>query len=109
VAAPPTFRRRPDARDWAGRSAFMLACGLAAGWAGGLLIAAIKGGPISEHSADLLATLGGAMAGALATYLGSTLHSGVSPARRGDDHRAPVTTPEAVEAAATASGVAASS
>ena len=70
----------------------MLACGLASGWAGGLLIAAIQGGPISEHSADLLATLGGAMAGAVATYLGSSLNLGGSTRRRADQR---LTTPEA--------------
>jgi hypothetical protein len=63
-----------SARDWAGPCAFVLACGLALGWAGALLLAAWRGGPISDHGTHLLATLGGAMAGAVATYLGSTLH-----------------------------------
>jgi hypothetical protein len=63
---------RDDGHQWAGRSAFVVASGLAIGWAGALLIVAFKGGPISHDSANVLATLGGAMAGAVATYLGST-------------------------------------
>jgi hypothetical protein len=60
-------------QDWAGRSAFVLAVGLAVGWAGGLLFAAIAGrAPLSDAGAHLLSSLGGAMAGALATYLGAT-------------------------------------
>ena len=61
--------------DWPGRCAFVLACGLAVGWAGTILLVAWQGGPLSDHSANTLATLGGAMAGAVATYLGSTLHA----------------------------------
>lgn len=67
--------RRADGREWAGRCAFVLACGLAAGWSGALLAAAFYGGPISDHSANMISAIGGAMAGAVATYLGSTLHS----------------------------------
>jgi len=66
--------RAAGARDWPGRCAFVLACGLAVGWAGTILLVAWQGGPLSDHSANTLATLGGAMAGAVATYLGSTLH-----------------------------------
>ena len=68
--------RRYGAQDWAGRSAFVLACGLAFGWAGALLLAAWEHGPVSQQGANLLSTLGGAIAGAVATYLGSTLHQG---------------------------------
>lgn len=89
------IRRRTEAREWAGRSAFVIACGLGLGWAGALLIVSLRGGPITDHGADLLATLGGAMAGAVATYLGSTLHTGGSARRRED--QPPITTPEAAD------------
>jgi hypothetical protein len=63
-------------RDWAGRSAYALSIGLAIGWSGALLMAAFpSASPVSDTGANLLSTLGGAMAGAVATYLGSTLHA----------------------------------
>ena len=58
--------------DWVGLCAFVLACGLAVGWSGTILLVAWQGGPLSDHSANTLATLGGAMAGAVATYLGGS-------------------------------------
>src|SRR5262245_107988 len=59
--------------DFAGICATILAVGLSAGWAGAILIAAFRGQQIGEQGANLLATLGGAMAGAIATYLGSMI------------------------------------
>ena len=58
--------------DWAGACALTLATGLAVGWGGTLLL--ISGpwdpDPISDAGANLLATIGGAMVGAVAAYLG---------------------------------------
>jgi len=76
---------RADTREWAGRCAFVLACGLATGWCGALLVAAVYGGPISDHSANMISAIGGAMSGAVATYLGSTLHT--AQQRRAADHQ----------------------
>jgi len=83
--------------DWAGRCAFVLACGLAIGWSGALLIATLaliwRETPVSQQGANLLSTLGGAIAGAVATYLGTTLHH-LEGARMSPDKPAhPITPP----------------
>jgi hypothetical protein len=79
--SPPMAR--PGPRDWAGRSCYVLSWGLAIGWSGALLISALpRAGPISDQGAHLLSALGGAMAGAVATYLGSTIH--LTADRRGN-------------------------
>jgi hypothetical protein len=61
-------------RDWAGRSAFVLAVGVAIGWSVAVLfvVSPWRTTPVGDAAANFLATLGGAMVGAVATYLGST-------------------------------------
>jgi hypothetical protein len=57
--------------DWPGRVAFTLAAFVAGGWAVALILASTPWtDTISETGANLLATVGGVLAGALATYLG---------------------------------------
>lgn len=65
-------RRERRDTDWPGIIALVLAIGLAVGFAGGLIFEASPwtNSRISDESAALLSTLGGAMAGAVATYLG---------------------------------------
>jgi hypothetical protein len=76
----------------------VLACGLALGWAGAILFAAVTvtTRPVTEQAAQFMSAIGGAIAGALATYLGSTLHHPGEPLRRrrddwppGDDRHRP--------------------
>lgn len=70
-----------EPRDWRGYIAFVMAVGLAAGFASALIMSAsARTPPINETTATLLATLGGAMVGAVATYLG-----GVHRRRPDDD------------------------
>jgi hypothetical protein len=64
---PPT----PEPTDWRGYIAFVLALGLSAGWCTSIILSAgPRTPPIGEETATLLSTLGGAMVGAVATYLG---------------------------------------
>lgn len=57
--------------DWPGACAFVLACGLSIGFCVALIWAASPSTPdLSQEAAALLSTLGGAMVGAVATYLG---------------------------------------
>lgn len=58
-------------KDWAGRTAFVLAAFVAGGWATAIILAATPlTDTISDAGANLLATVGGVLAGAVATYLG---------------------------------------
>jgi hypothetical protein len=60
-------------KDWPGRVAFVLAAFVAGGWATALVLASTPWtDTISETGANLLATVGGVLAGALATYLGAS-------------------------------------
>jgi hypothetical protein len=60
-----------EPHDWRGYIAFVLAIGLSVGWATGLIMSASsRTPPIGENTAQLLSTLGGAMVGAVAAYLG---------------------------------------
>jgi hypothetical protein len=57
--------------DWPGRVALVLAAFVGGGWATALVLAATPWtDTISEQGANLLATVGGVLAGAVATYLG---------------------------------------
>ena len=57
--------------DWAGASAFVLAFGLSAGFATALIFAASPATTtITDAGVQLLSTIGGAMVGAVAAYLG---------------------------------------
>lgn len=56
--------------DWPGACAFVLACGLALGFVLGFARWLIQSGPLSQHGTTVLSTLGGAIVGTLATYLG---------------------------------------
>jgi membrane associated rhomboid family serine protease len=59
-------------RDWHGPVALVLALGLSLGWASALIIAALPvTNTISDQGANLLATVGGLMGGAVAAYLGA--------------------------------------
>lgn len=59
--------------DFAGVCAVILAFGLSVGWCGAIIWAAWTGRPANDATIQLLSTLGGAMAGAIATYLGSMI------------------------------------
>jgi NhaP-type Na+/H+ or K+/H+ antiporter len=69
--------RRPrwwETVDWPGAIAFVLAFGVAIGFAVAIILAASwRTPPISEQTATLFSTLGGAIIGAVATYLGGTI------------------------------------
>lgn len=67
--------RRPAPRvDWAGACALIVATGLAVGWASAIVISATPWtDQISGEGAALLNGIGQVLAGALATYLGSTI------------------------------------
>jgi hypothetical protein len=57
--------------SWAGACAFVMASSLSIGFAVGLVMSASpRTPPINETTATLLATLGGAMGGSVATYIG---------------------------------------
>jgi hypothetical protein len=63
--------KRPEPTDWRGYVAFILAMGLAVGWATALIMSASsRTPPIGQETGTLLATLGGGMAGAVGAYLG---------------------------------------
>lgn len=72
-------------KDWPGRVALTLAAFVGGGWATALILAATPfTDTISEQGANLLATVGGVLAGAVATYLGvgyGTRHGHDTPAR----------------------------
>lgn len=68
--------------DWTGASAFVLAVGVAVSLVVGF-IGAIQYETISPQGAELLSTLGGAVVGAVATYLGV----GRREQMRRSDHR----------------------
>lgn len=58
-------------RDWPGYIAYTLALGLAVGFASALIMSASsRTPPINEVTGAMLSTIGGAMVGAVATYLG---------------------------------------
>jgi len=73
-----TGRRRSVAEDavrWAGRVAFIVASAVALGWAVSLvvyMVARLSGDPVGSDAATLLSTVGGVLAGAVATYLGNS-------------------------------------
>jgi hypothetical protein len=56
--------------DWPGACAFVLALGLSIGLVLGFARWLVQHDPLSQHGATLLSTLGGAIVGTLATYLG---------------------------------------
>lgn len=63
------MKRSPD--DWRGYIAFVMALGISIGFGAALIMSAsARTPPINETTATLLATLGGAMVGAIATYMG---------------------------------------
>jgi hypothetical protein len=75
-------RRSPD--DWRGYIAFVMSLGVAIGFGTALILSASgRTPPISQDTATLLSTLGGAMIGAIATYLG--MGRGPREPRDGDD------------------------
>lgn len=77
---------------WAGRVAVVLAVTVGGGWAAALVISALPAtSTISEHGANLLATVGGVLAGGLTTYLGGAVTRGRTsedPATRRGMHAA---------------------
>lgn len=75
-------RRSPD--DWRGYIAFVMALGIAIGFGAAIIMSAsARTPPISDTTATLLSTLGGAMIGAVATYLG--MGRGDKPPPEDDD------------------------
>jgi purine-cytosine permease-like protein len=63
-------RSRLAKLDWPGVVAFTLALGVSVSLIIGMTGAALNAGPLGEKTSSLLATLGGAAIGAIATYLG---------------------------------------
>ena len=60
-----------EPRDWRAVIALVLSTGVAVGFAAALIMSASsRTPPIGENTAQLLSTLGGAMIGAVAAYLG---------------------------------------
>ena len=57
-------------RDWTGRIVFVLALGVSITLVAGILIAGLSPGAITSEEVSFLSTLGGAIIGAIATYLG---------------------------------------
>lgn len=56
--------------DWAGLCALVLSLGLAIGWVAGIIILAWHGRSLGETGGSVASTLGGAIVGAIASYLG---------------------------------------
>ena len=56
--------------DWTGAVAFVIALFVSIGWAAAMIAAAIDD-DVSSQGVQLLAGLGGVLAGAVATYLGA--------------------------------------
>lgn len=73
--------------DLAGTCATILAAGLAVGWCAALILAWSPWTPkdLTPESSQMLNGLGQVMAGAVATYLGSTIGSSNSGSSRDDD------------------------
>lgn len=66
--------RHPRAPDWPGYIAFILSMGLSIGFATALIMSASsRTPPIGKETSTLLATIGGSMVGAVATYLGGRM------------------------------------
>jgi hypothetical protein len=59
-------------RDWRGPIALILAVGVAVAFCSGVVIAEISPNMVTEQETTFFSTLGGAIMGALATYLGVT-------------------------------------
>lgn len=59
-------------RDWRGLIAFVLALGVAIALVAGVLSAEITPGSVTPQEGSFFSTLGGAIVGAVATYLGVT-------------------------------------
>jgi Mn2+/Fe2+ NRAMP family transporter len=70
--------------DWAGRTAFLLALGVAVALTTIVLTAAVEDRPLTSGEVTAIATVFGATVGAVATYLGG--QSKQPPPRDGDDH-----------------------
>jgi membrane associated rhomboid family serine protease len=62
----------PDRHDWAGAVAFVVALFVSAGWAAAMIAAALDD-DVSAQGVQLLAALGGVLAGAVAGYLGASV------------------------------------
>jgi hypothetical protein len=78
--------RRRRNWSWPGAVALVLACGLALGWGGSILLASTPWTEsLTQHGADLLSGLGQVMAGALATYLGAQV--GINAGRDSETRR----------------------
>jgi hypothetical protein len=69
--------------SWAGAVALVLALCVGIGWAVALIVVAVNDEPIGPRTATFLATIGGALAGAVVGWLGASTRAG-----RGR-HRAP--------------------
>jgi hypothetical protein len=81
-----------EPRDWRGYIAFTLALGISVGWATGLILSAsARTPPIGENTAQLLSTLGGAMVGAVAAYLGMGRRDKPPPEDKREDDDEPPT------------------
>lgn len=83
-----------DAVRWAGRVAFVVAVAVSMGWAIALVVymlARLSGSSVPSDAATLLSTVGGVLAGAVATYLGnsSERRDASSRTRSGDDTPGP--------------------
>jgi len=57
-------------RDWRGPIAFVLALGVAISLVSGVITAEVTPGKVTTEEAGFFSTLGGAIVGAVATYLG---------------------------------------
>lgn len=80
-----------DAVRWAGRVAFIVAGAVSLGWAVSLvvyMVARTAGDAVASDAAAVLSTVGGVLAGAVATYLGnsSERRDPTSRSRSGDPH-----------------------
>lgn len=77
--------------DWRGPIAFVLAVGVSATLVGGILSAELSPGKVTSQEVSFFSTLGGAIVGAIATYLG------VQYKAKGDDVQDETTPDEPVE------------
>jgi len=70
----PLRKLPPDAlqsqRDWIGATAFVVALFVSAGWAAAMIAAALDD-DVSAQGVQLLAGLGGVLAGSVAAFLGA--------------------------------------
>ncbi|MFJ4651026.1 hypothetical protein ACIP5Y_07110 [Nocardia sp. NPDC088792] len=75
AAVPEDLPARAPSNPYSGIAVVIMSAGLTVSMGTALVVASFQTSPISEQFAGLLASLGGATVGSIATYLGTTRNS----------------------------------